>query len=357
MIIGSANAITSNPRGWLVSKGDSQAVLVAESHVRSPIEFDPYFNSVVKPSFNAAQIAVHESFFGAAQTQNEDLYRAAPCLVDNGSPRTERLKPAFDELIKTTKQSNLEVPVWMAQWNLIPEFLFTSLFMDPFIDKALEFRFTTDSKKHSDLLGASFQLAHDAKISKTSSKLIGLDSLKALKEHFCTANASERQDYLFDDIVKNTNRLRMKLNDPKFESRNKILISAGHVLNEAINCIDKAVVCAISDESTDTKYLRSLGLVPGISDGSFTIVIKKRTHAWVPIIQQAIESHKKTFIIVGALHLPDLRVNDRIEPGLISQLRKQGFTVRPIYSDNEIKDTFLAKSAFEKVLGFFKTSQ
>lgn len=333
------------PRAWLVTKGSARAVLVGESHVGTPVENDRYFDTVVKPSYAVADVAIMETYFGQEQTRNETFERGAPCFEDPKGLRTQRLRLAFDALISATRDNHLDVPDWLKGWEIFPEFLFTSVFFDPFTVQSLGPSYDIAVEAQGGL-GISFRLHGKGSAAK---KTIGLDTLKDRRTHFCSSSASDRADFVADEPLKVARLLRLRQSDPSYASVGKLAVASGQVFAEIVRCVDQAVPCAINQVSPDARLLLEKGWMLSYSPGTFEISIKKRTHAWVPLIVKTISEHRRSFVIVGALHLPDLMVRDKVEPGLISLLREQGFSVTLIGGASDISATFLSPSWFDRI--------
>jgi len=66
------------PRAWLVSDGKTHAVLVAESHFGTPVEQDSYYDAVVQPSYQVADAAVMETYFGRTNSATRVSSAARP---------------------------------------------------------------------------------------------------------------------------------------------------------------------------------------------------------------------------------------------------------------------------------------
>ena len=333
------------PRAWLVAKGDAQAVLVGESHIGSPVENDDYFERVVKPSHAVADVVVMETYFGPEQIRNESFERGAPCFDDPIGMQTPRVRLAFETLISATRDNRLEVPNWLEGWQLIPQFFFTSLYFPPFTYHSLGPAYDVAIEAKAGL-GISFRLRGKGKATK---KTIGLDSLKEWRTHFCSASASDRADFVADQALKLARLLRLKKSDPSYASLDKLAVVNGQGFAETISCVDRITPCAVENLSVSDQILLEKGWLMPLSPGSFEIYIRKRTHAWVPNIVRTISAHRRSFIIVGALHLPDLRVGNDVKPGLISLLRQQGFSVTRISAANQIDATFLSPSWADRV--------
>lgn len=335
-----AAAASIAPRAWLISKGNAQAVLVGESHVGTPVENDRYFETVVKPSYAVAEVAVMETYFGPDQLRNGSFALGAPCFEDPNGLQTQRLHLAFDALIRATRESHLDVPNWLESWELVPQYL-ASTSLDTFttasLGPAYGVAFAT---------GVSFSLRGKGTVSK---KTIGLDKLVDRRIHFCSASAADRADFVADKALQVSRLLRLKQSDPSYTSLGKLTVVVGEVTDETIRCVDQAVPCAIDQVSPEEQILQDKGWAMHYSSGTFEIMIKQRTRAWVPLIAKVISEHHRSFVIVGALHLPDLRVGKRVEPGLISLLRQQGFSVTRIDGAGDISATFLSPSWFDRV--------
>jgi hypothetical protein len=110
----------------------------------------------------------------------------------------------------------------------------------------------------------------------------------------------------------------------------------GRVFAAGVRCIDRAEACPIDMLPTDTRLLRDKGMMFDYSPGIIDVSLRRRTRAWVPVIVRAMTEHRRTFIIAGALHLPDLSIAGKREPGLISQLRQRGYTVTAIRGPADI---------------------
>lgn len=339
------SASAAAPRAWLVAKGSAQAVLVGESHLGTPVENDGYYDTVVQPAYAVADAAVMETYFGPEQLRGEAFERGAPCAGDPRDRQTTRLGPAFAALIAATRANGLPVPDWMSNWNVMPEFLLTSIYLDRFAGEALGPAYDAAIERQGGP-GVSLRLRATANGPRT---MLGLDSLKNLRTQFCAASASVRQDYLADKVDKTAALLRLKLADPAYAGLGDLATVMGRVVAAQWRCIDRATPCELDAPSDDTRRLRQAGWITGYSAGTVELALRQRTLAWLPLITGAIGDHRRTFVIVGALHLPDLRVDGRVEPGLVTLLRRQGFSVTPIGGAADIQATFLAPTWRERL--------
>ncbi|WP_181259289.1 TraB/GumN family protein [Pseudoduganella armeniaca] len=338
-------ASPATPRAWLVAKGDAQAVLVGESHLPTPVERDSYHDTVVQPSYAVADAAIMETYFGPEQMRNEAFERGAPCSNDLRDRQTARLGPAFDALIAATRANGLPVPDWMSNWQLMPEFLLTSIYLDRFAVDALGPAYDAALVR----LGGGVSLRLRASAKGGPRTMLGLDSLKTLRLQFCAASASERHDFLADKVDKTAALMRLKLADPGYASLDGLTATAGRVLAQYVACVDRATPCSLDALSADVRQLERAGWATAYSAGTVELSLRQRTRAWLPQIVRAIGTHRRSFVIVGALHLPDLRIGAKVEPGLVTQLRAQGFSVTPIASAADIATTFLAPTWSERL--------
>ena len=340
-------ATAAAPRAWLVSKGKAQALLVAESHFGTPIESDSYFRTVVQPSYAVSEFAVMETFWGPAQRGNEAADRGTPCFIDSKDRRTERLRPAFDQLIAATRANHIEVPIWMENWQVVPESLFTSLYLDTFAVNSLGHAY--DAAVESQLgSGVSFRLRSSGR-GPAAENISGLESLKVRRAIFCSASAHHRQDFLVDTVLKTAALLRLKQSDPSYGKLRKWAVPMGQALDSVVHCVDKATPCEVDRLCTDARQLQEIGWMPSLSPGSFEIMVKQRTHAWIPLVERAILAHRRTFIIVGSMHLPDLSIGGKDEAGVINLMRKRGYKVTPVSGPDDIKTTFLSPSWSDQI--------
>jgi hypothetical protein len=177
----------------------------------------------------------------------------------------------------------------------------------------------------------------------------GLESLKERREIFCSASANHRQDYLVDSILKTAALLRLKQSDPSYGKLGKLAVPMGQALDTVVRCVDKATPCDVEQLSASERSLQEVGWMPSLSAGSFEIMVKQRTRAWIPRVENAMMAHRRTFVIVGSMHLPDLRIGGKVQPGLISLLRARGFTVKSIAGQDDIKNNFLSPSLSDRV--------
>jgi len=345
------SAAASVPRAWLVSKGNMQAVLVGESHIGTSTENDSYFDTVIQPSYAAADTAVMETFWGDEQRGNEAVDRSTPCAIDPKDRRTDRVRPAFNELISATRANGLEVPNWMTHWEILPEFLHTSLFLEQFADSEFGRPYTAAIESQLGL-GTSLRLRASGR-GPAEKNLRGLESLKVQRTIFCSASAAHRQDYLADRVLQLTAMLRLKQSNPSFSGLDKFAMAMSRSVEENVRCIDRPVACTVEKLTADTQLLRDAGWTRAFSPGTFEILIKQRTHAWLPLIENAMRTRGKAFVIVGTLHLPDLSIGGKTEPGLISLLRERGFSVTLIARPDDIKSTFLAPSVSDRIRSWF----
>ncbi|KQV51807.1 TraB/GumN family protein [Massilia sp. Root335] len=329
---GAHAADTFLPRAWLVSNGKTQAVLVAESHFGTAVEQDGYYDAVVQPSYQAADVAVMETYMGPEEMRNETFERGAPCMSGPGDRRTGRLAPAFDALIAATRANGLEVPNWLDSWQLIPEFLFTSTYLTRFTIDALGPDYDKALETHLGA-GTSFRLRA---LGGSAKKTVGLNVLKDQRNDFCSASAADRQDFLADNVLQAARLLRMKQADPTYAKVGELAAPMGRVFAAGVRCIDRAEACPIDMLPADTRLLRDKGMMFDYSPGIIDVSLRRRTRAWVPVIVRAMTEHRRTFIIAGALHLPDLSIAGKREPGLISQLRQRGYTVTTIRGPADI---------------------
>ncbi len=323
---------SASPRAWLVAKEGHLAMLVGE--------FDAYFDSVVKPGFARAQVAAVETYQDPRQIHTATVQRSTPCASSTSTRGTGRLAPAFDELAAVIKADGMEVPVWLENWKLIPEYLMAATILD--FASGDSYRPVDAALKQARVVyGVSWQLHQDALASKTATKLRELDLVDSFREHFCGASAAEREDYLVDKVARMRNGLRAARADPGLASLKTIEASISAAMVRWLDCIDRAEACRLDGLSLPTPPLRALGMAMENNRGNLTIVLGKRSQAWVPIIKNIMAANRRSFVLVGAMHLPDFRYGSDAIPGLIGLLRGEGYTVRPIHSAGEIKD-FLA---------------
>lgn len=346
-----ANSSEVVPRAYLITHNDSAAVIVGESHVYTQLEFDDYYERIVKPSFQAAQVALLESYFGPENQINVGYNLYAPC--ESGERLSEQLRPHMDELIAATRQANLDVPNWMSGWWMFPEVALVSGFLPDFSVHKVEAAIKAERKNSDDDAGVSYRLRADAAHHKRP-HIKGLDTVVKVREHFCNASAEHRQDYAIATVDSIIGRLHMledakKTGVPFDFSKDKF-----NDVISAWGCVDNAVPCTypVLASSNSVNLLTRYGLNCPNNAGFFKLSIQDRTHAWLPQILDAMQNNRRTIVVVGALHLPDLHYGDQDYPGLLTLLRQQGCTVKAIHAEQDIEENFLKKRWWEALTDF-----
>jgi hypothetical protein len=342
------------PRAWLVSNGKMQAVLVAESHFGNRVENDAYFDDVVQPSYAVANAALMESTIESGRFYEDFRESNMPCLLNPKDRLTDHLGSAFEELISITRNNHLQVPIWMESWQTVPEYLFTSILLDDFMVRALGSGYQPAVITQLGL-GVSYRL-RESTHGPSKRYLFALEDQKARREIFCHASASDRQDNLIAKIKRISALLRLKHSDPSFSTLHTLAIPLGESVQKMIECVDKPTPCRFDSLVIENQQLLDVGWM-ALNAGMYEIAIKQRTHAWVPLIAQALDQYRRTVIVVGAMHLPDLNVGGKVEPGLVSLLRNSGFSVTAITSAEDIKSTYLAPKFSDRLRSWLKWVQ
>lgn len=338
----------ADPRAWLAIKGGKQVVLVGETHQRSAIEFDGYYDAVVRTSFLAADVAMLEGF-GMVPQKDDRLYWTKPChdeVVGQIGKYTDRLKPAVDELVVLARKSNVQVPDGLLYSDILSGyFLWSTDFPNMELNIGRAARKTYSAKyKDADFAGVAMTFRRLAdKDSVIAKKLRPLDFSRDGWKAFCSVSGSARQELLLGMVDGVKKRLEAMLADPEGRqiSANQALF--GRSLLENLSCVDRKEVCAIPEmyaNSEERKRQFALGWMVR-TPGYLPLSIVGRNHTWMPLILDQVAQNDKVFVIVGSLHLPTFQVEGKVEPGLIDLLRAQGFTVRPILSAADIQDSFL----------------
>lgn len=341
---------TTLPRAWLVSKGNKQAILVAESHLGTPNERDQYYVSVIQPSYAAADTALMETVLGPEQLHNELLERNLPCPGDAKNRQTDRLAPAFQQLAAAARANAQEVPNWLEDATTLPEFLYSSL-LDNFAGSTLGQSYSNAVKSQLGM-GTSERLRTSA-TGPTEKYLNGLESLKTRRNIFCNASAAHRQDFLVDKAMQLTALLMLKRANPSYQGLSKFGAPMGRFFESYLRCVDQAIPCAVEQASPERELLLQAGWHTAFSPGTVEITLKQRTQAWVPLIEQAMTEHNKTVVVVGVMHLPNLQIQGKTEVGLINLLRERGNTVTPITGPEQLNSSFLAPSLRQRVRAWF----
>lgn len=347
-----ANSSEVVPRAYLVTHNDSAAVIVGETHYYTKLEFDNYYERIVKLSFQAAQVALLESYFGPENQINVGFSFYSPCESEFKEGRlSERLRPHIAELIENTRQAKFDVPNWMSGWEILPEISLVHGHLPTFAVHQVDSTMRAELKISDNDAGVSFRLK-DAAIAAGHKrpKIQGLDTVVKVREHFCNASAEYRQDYFIATVDSIIGRLHM-LEDARktgvpFDYKPRTMETFSHLLI----CADNSIACP-SPLPSDSDLIR-YGLMSPSNAGFFKLSIQDRTHAWLPQILAAMQNNRRTIVVVGALHLPDLHYGDQDYPGLLTLLRQQGYTVKAIHAEQDIEENFLKKRWWEALTNF-----
>ena len=341
---------STSARAWLVSKGEARAVLVAESHLNTALEFDSYFSQVVQPSFLAADVAFLEIKMLTPAQQLQQPYRQMPCdgAAAEPPPRSPRLQRAMEDMVALAKQGDPRSNAEILLNKNYPEHLLEDSFALGLRDTALTLHTETEHKTMQPYQefgrGVSTQLWQTAAARNLTGKLRGLDFARDERTSFCSASHAERQAYLAEVIENSSLRVRSIRNDPQFRRLTQAQAAAEQSLQTIIRCVDRTQPCTLQEVVDQHHVLRELGLWAVRDDATYSLMIQRRSRAWLPVIMQEMHQHRKTFILVGSLHLPDLVVGKQREAGLISLLRAEGYSVEAIHGAAQIEQEFLRKA-------------
>lgn len=344
-----ASAEEIHPRAYLVTKGDSAAMIVGETHTHTPLEFDSYYDRVVKPGFQAAQIALLEGDFGTETPMNEGLSRYSPCEHDDqhGGRLNDKLNPRLAELNNIMSHSNLTYP-GLDTPDLFPERLLTSFLEGFYVGEVLP-KIRAAQKNPVDDQGVSLRLRLEAvKADHRYPKINALDTLSESRERFCSAPAEYRQDYLVnivDAIIGGVHMLDdVRKTGVAFNYEPLVQSMYTHTLD----CVDATSPCTYASQRGNDSKVEYYGLVCPNNKVFFTLGLQDRTRTWLPKIITAMNNNQRTFVAVGALHLPDLRYDNEDYPGLLTLLRKAGYKVTPIRGEQDIQETLLKLSWWDR---------
>jgi hypothetical protein len=335
-------------RAWLLTRGNTAAVLVGESHVYTGAEFDNYYQRIVKPSFEAARLALLESHFDEPDLVTVANARTLPCAAA-GERLSDALKPKLVELGIAIRQSKLDVPVWITQFDKLPEPLLASQIIDFTASDVRQALQATDYPRRQKL-GVSFQLAAGRQgAGRSGPTLAALDTVAKLREQFCGSPSDVRQDVLAGLVDVALGKLRLLEDIRSTGSAQNIEQEMTRSWSRVLACVDSAKPCSFTALLEGPTMLR-YGLLLSPTWGYFKLQIHDRTQAWVPLIDEAIKANRRVFIAAGSLHLPDLRFADQVYPGLLTQLRQRGYTVKPISEESDIQESFLRRRWWERWL-------
>lgn len=328
-------------------RGDAMAVVVGESHAKTAVEFDAYFDSVVSAGFKAADVALLEGDFDTYNTLEITKNLVLPC-ASNASRRSELLAPRFARLMTAMRDSGFSVPDWMVHWEITPEVALHSLHLPGFIAHDLG-RAITGTRKLAVLdAGVGARLKRLAMSKELKRPALGsLETLPSRRQQFCEAPAEQRQDLLVGDLDAALGHLRL-LQD--LRNGRSPALEEGTVtqLNSSLSCAERRQPCPYPDPSMSSELSRYGMTVPD-SPGYFKLAVQARTEAWAPRIGEALSKNRRVFVSVGSLHLPDLRYQGQVYPGLLSLLARDGFRLRPLRGAEDLPPEFLTRSWWESL--------
>ncbi|MEW6704362.1 MAG: TraB/GumN family protein [Pseudomonadota bacterium] len=337
------------PRAWLVTRGQAAAVLVGESHFRTTQEFDRYYQRIVKPSFQAADVALLEAHFGPENDSDLGYNLAAPCKTDDGAPPSERVRRRFAQLIEATRSAGFEVPDWMQHWEVFPKNALTSLHLPTFVARTIGPVLAATKSELTDNSGVGQQLAADAAAARLRRPLLkGLDTVAAVRARYCGATDEQREDVLITKVDSTIGMLRVLLDAKAGQSVN-IGPDVARAWLGTLNCIASDSPCRFP---VQVGVLARYGLAVSDLPGNFKLSIPDRTLAWRPQIENAMREHRRIFVAVGVLHLADVSYRGHVYPGLLTLLRRDGFSVVPIRDEGDLPEKLLRRRWWEDVFSF-----
>jgi len=322
-------------------------VIVGETHIRTAMEFDEYFDSVVRPSFDAADLALLESHFDPATTLEIANSFAVPCGNEPMGRLDGRIAPRLQALFQATKRANLPIPVWMDHWEAVPEISLKGLELPNFISRTVG-QALLAAAPHSVAgsgVGEELKVRLQAR-GATRPRISGLDKLADLRTNFCSAAAEQRQDVLvafLDAALAHLQLLEAVRRGESFLPQD----GAAILLKRSLNCALSGTPCEVPKKS-EQGHAGRYGMGLDDSLGTFNISIQDRTRLWQSRIASELSTHRRVFVSVGALHLPDLRYREQVHPGLLSRLRQEGFDIRPVRSTADLPTAYLKRAWWER---------
>ncbi len=345
------DALAAPPRAWLVTRGDAVAVVVGETHVDTALEFDPYFDSVVEPAFRAADLALVESYFGPENLANLGFNLTAPCDAAVDTPRSARVAERFAQLADAARRLDLDVPPWMAHWEAFPDIALVSSYLPDYLSRQIAPAIAAALRQPDDWSGVSLRLTDPSRLAAgRHGQIAGLDTVARVRANFCAASPADREDALVNVLDSVLGRLRM-LDDARRTGRlADFRAGMSADLVRTLSCIASDAACDVAAPAAGAAS--GYGLMPQITAGVFNLSVQKRTHDWLPIVLDAMDHHRRTFVVVGAMHLADLRWQGQVRPGLLSLLHESGCEVRPIRSATDIQQPFLRQRWWDRLLAF-----
>lgn len=344
-----AAAAEPPPRAWLALRDDAAVVIVGESHLNTPPEFDAVYERIVRPSFEAAQLLLLENHAGAENLAATAYLRVMPCEQEPGGRRNERARPRFAALEAATRAARLEVPNWMSAWEIMPEIALASFHLIDFAARDVDALRRAAQRSTPDERAVSDRLAAEA-ARRRRPPIAGLETVADVRGHFCAAGAEQRQDYLIGVVDSVLGRLRALDEVRRTGLAPDVTADAVRLWTEALRCADSGAACAYPPSTAaDGSSLARYGMALSDSPGVFKLGIVDRTRSWLPRIVAAGQRHRRSLVVVGALHLPDWRHGGATHAGLLSQLRQQGFTVRPVREPGDL-GPYLRRRWWERLL-------
>jgi hypothetical protein len=341
-------AESAAPRAWLATRGEAMAVIVGETHAYTIREFDAFFEHVVSPSFEAADLALLEGHFGNYTSAETAANLVVPC--DMSDRRSELVVPRFKALMAATRGAGMTVPDWMSHWEVTPEIALHSLHLPQFVARDVGPAILATRPLAFMGLGVGGQLKARALAAGRVRPVLGsLETLPELRGRYCSATAEQRQDLLVADLEAASGQLLL-LQDLRAGRTPNLEGSALVMLNTLLSCAERREACPYPTPST-LGALARYGMGVHDSPGFFKLTTLARTEAWRPRILQALDTHRRLFVSVGAIHLPDLVYRGQVYPGLLTLLRRDGFKLLPIHAAGDLPPQFIRRSWWERLRG------
>jgi hypothetical protein len=179
--------------------------------------------------------------------------------------------------------------------------------------------------------GLSFRLAGKSIENGSRPKVQGFVYQKDNWEIFCGASPEVRRKVVIDEAKKEVTTIKIAQSGSA-EVAKLIRRHLEASLMEILSCVDKKPLCPSPGEapSKHQEFLASVGLMMPMDQSMFEMMISVKNRVWLEHIERSSSAHRRTFVVVGSMHLPSFGTPGRTNPGMLDLLREHGYTVSPV---------------------------
>lgn len=355
LIAGDATAASvAHARAYVLRRGDARILVVAESHYGTRLEGDGYTERVIAPAYRAAQVALIENGAPWHPTAADAMYLAADCASPPGGkpalPIDKRATSYTDATKATVRDLTLQFQAFEPAWNSNGDVLLRhgELELDYVVLPQLS---SVAWQRLAAAQDAPARQGVEGLFRGLAQRLIRLDaSGRALPEirpietigdrwaALCAAAPDIRDAYLREQL-QGAQRLLQWLNraGTSWQAASADLETS---FVSTLACIDRRPACEFTTSQSSQAAVLS-GTSPARTPAVHEIAVRNRNLLWLNRLLDVSARNARVVAVVGAMHLPDLIVQGKTQPGLLSLLRERSFSVTAVESEKDLKQGYL----------------